>query len=643
MSEAVLTRREPCPRARLPNGVRFASIRRVSALALVLACSGQAVDYEGKSCARGPCPGDLICVPTELICKSPSSLAGGARGAADPAVAGDAGEVNIAAGTGSNGAGTGSDSGITSGGRAGHETSGHGGAASGLGGVAAAGRGAVASGGDEGAAPGSAGAEAGENGAAGVSGAGGDGEPDGWGGTTERMFYVTAPWETHYLKICYRLLVAPADQANVLDFWAHARTLLEGSWARAIDKSLQEWSECGNPFTPQLAVSLFSTGPSSSELGDPGGGAAREVRLNVHATDVEILYTFGRALGFGHEYARHAFAGTCVSCTDSEQCARAGRTTCLPSGHCGNPADHESIMAAPDCGGLETLRKFSAWDVLGAQRAYGHKPFATFVDHTGRCLDVYGGLGVTDANMSVYTCDEPTGEYFYRTSDDSGSFQGLSASFGSGDVCVAHAGPLTDSSPTPLETADCRTGAPEQRVEFPSLRLRAMGNQCVAARSAAAGAELAVYDCDDEQVTPELARWSVGAHHIELAGSGLCITAPVSSPDGTHLTLEACEAALADRPIELQSGLILFESGDTTTGGAFGCVRIADPLPTYGSPLLLATNCDPSRRDESFYVTGPVVSANRCMARMLPSLDDGTLIGLVPCDGGPPQDWDYHF
>jgi hypothetical protein len=670
---------------------------------LLSACAVDAVDYRGKSCANGPCPAGLSCISSSLTCERTTEATSGAHGddlgnggagsvssrgfdggggndggdAGAGSHAGGSGAGNHAGGSGAGnhaggsgagnhagGSGAGNHAGgsgaansaghgeiVNSAGHGGGSSTGNGGGGRNSGGSSSTGNGGGSSsagngeggssaGNGEGgssAGNGGGGSSAGSNGGGGSAGNGGGGAGGGWGGTRVRLFGVTNPWQTRYLHICNHLPVEPSEETAALDFWQHARSLVESSWGRIVNRQLVEWADCSGAFTPEVEVSLFSTGPSSSELGDPGPKQIREVALNIHATDVEILYVFGRALGFEHEYGRHAYTGTCVRCSNNSQCTEGDRTTCLPSGYCGNPADHESIMAAPDCGGLESIRKLSAWDALGAQLAYGPKPPGSFVDRSGFCLDVGGGTGVPGEGMILWSCGEPTGEKFYK------SPSGLTAMFQRGDVCVTFSDSLSVSAATPLFTSVCDEAAREQEFQLQSMRLRTMGNLCVAATSATAGAELAVYDCSEPEVTPELARWSLLTQQLLLEGSDLCISVHSDREPGTRLTLEPCDPAALSQRVSLDSGLIRFDWDKDHVGLLDGCVRVRDPYPTRGSPLVSWSSCNASRRDEFFYASGPVTGSGQCMEPLGATGEPDTAVGLTPCTGESRQDWDFYF
>ena len=93
------------------------------------ACSVDALDYRGKSCANGQCPAGLICVPKTLVCELPSTVMNGGSG-------GNAGGKNALGGNGNDATGSGGtrSDGIGSGGNANDATGSGGNNATGNGG-----------------------------------------------------------------------------------------------------------------------------------------------------------------------------------------------------------------------------------------------------------------------------------------------------------------------------------------------------------------------------------------------------------------------------------------------------------------------------------------------------------------------------
>jgi hypothetical protein len=464
--------------------------------------------------------------------------------------------------------------------------------------------------------------------------------PDYWGGTsTDRLFQVTGRWADLYPWVCYRMNVNAGDEQPALDFWLKTRKLVEGSWVRLINLTLQSWKPCTEPL-PQLAVTLTSSGPSSSDgLGDPGAGNVREIVLDIGASEAEVLYVFGRALGFEHEYGRHAWTGPCVTCQGDDDCTSGDRLTCLPTGYCGNPADHESIMAAPDCGGIDPGRRLTAWDALAAQRGLGRKYVGTVVDMGGRCMEIE-----PDDKMIDYPCEGTWNGLFTRALGASpGEVDSLRVNMNGTFMCATAAdtgsGGVTD--PFPIMSFACDPAWSSQDFQFSSVELRAMGNMCVAAEAASAGAGLRLTTCD--AAMPALARFALRKRQIALAGTDLCVAVGGGGQAvrGAALVLAACDDTATAQLFDLSNELINYDDHQNPPA----CFNVVGALPTPGSAVVLWDACSNVAPNEVFYLTGPILAGgDRCLDLMGGVSDVPVPIIAAVCrSNAPNQVWDYHF
>lgn len=479
---------------------------------------------------------------------------------------------------------------------------------------------------------------AGASGGAGAAIAGSDAGAAGTGASVDtggetyaRTFRVRHPWPLDFVPVCY---VASGDverTAHEQAFVNRVRTLVESSWAPLIDLTFYGWAECDDP--TGLVLALSATGPMRVGLGYPGDFAPRIVMLGTEASsDAEILYAFGRALGFEHEFGRHAYAGICSACSDDDDCAGNERKSCLPSGFCGNLADHESIMAAPDCGGIEPIRRLTAWDALGAQRAYGQKHHGALVNRAGLCLNVAQGLPAPGASLIGYPCIGVENDTWgWSSAPAAGEADWLRVTIEDHELCAEVAGVATGDQALPLVSASCSRAVQEQDVKLAAVRWRAMGNMCIAVPTADAGSRLMLSDCGSSPFE----RWAMDAGHFELAGSGLCATVVGGlSVLGVPLALAPCDPHAAAQTFKLRRREIQY----IDEHGVAACLNVAGGVPAPSSALVLWNGCNLGLENEAFYATGPIEIAGQC----LDMLSD-VYAGVAPCNGSTMQEWDYHW
>lgn len=457
--------------------------------------------------------------------------------------------------------------------------------------------------------------------------------------TTERIFRARYMWPTRLMQACFRL---PRDadaslRDELLDFGDHVREVVEGTWSRYTSLSFWDWRECAS--SNQFLIDLVESEPSHSGLGYPAGDA-RTITLSNQASDAEILYTFGRALGFEHEYGRAAWSGECMPCQQNHDCVVGDRRTCLESGYCG-VEEPESIMAAPDCGGISATRKLTAWDVVGAQRAYGRKAPGSVVDDKGRCLWGDGPWLGSGKGLVVASCSTRANQKWERsfaTLPDEADF--LQLQMDEPSLCTEVSGFLGSEEPARLVQGTCSRTAASQHVEFRSMQLRVQGTQCVVADGAVAGARLRARSCE----IADLARWSIGDGRIELSGTGLCaaVVGGLAAP-GAEFSLAACDRAALEQRLSFASGEIWYH--DAQGNGL--CAAVAGGLPRTGSEnalMMLWDSCGLNVIEGFiFFLRGPIESAGRCFDLLEGQSHDNSPVGVAECDGSPGQDWDFHW
>jgi hypothetical protein len=464
----------------------------------------------------------------------------------------------------------------------------------------------------------------------------------------DRVFRVRYPWPNLLIRVCYRVLddQQPNDGAKDL-LVSRTRTLFESTWQRYANLQWDGWEECSDSSDPIL-LKLTSLQPSHSEPGFPGIGKVREVTLNYSASDAEILYVLGRALGFEHEYGRPSASETCTRCDDNPQACSGlpQRPLCLPSGFCGNPADHESIMQAPDCGGIELIRRLSPWDVAGVQRAYGRKPRQSLVTSSGYCIESPSEQPGTAA-ATWWCLDADNLRTEIRPGASPHEFDGIAVTVHGESRCFAAAEPPS----TAVTTEVCDRSSERQAVSFWNTRLRGMGGICVVAEQPTPGAALVTQDC--EAADPLTSRFEAKHGRIRLSETDLCIGYVDQAPrPGAPLVLLPCDGSSPQQVFEFSAGL--FIAGEL-------CAAIAGGVPDTERQVVLWDGCAafPVEENQRFFLSGSVLlgsgtsssarpedgpkqmPAGRCLVPE--GAGPGSGVKVDECNARGTQEWDYYF
>ncbi len=373
-----------------------------------------------------------------------------------------------------------------------------------------------------------------------------------------------------------------------------------------------------------IDLTVGSHRSSIIEVGYPGWYEVRRVSLYHGATDAEILYHFGRALGFGHEYDLDGLPGPCIPCEDDADCSIPYRPECLPSGFCGQRSNHQSIMAPPDCGGIEPIRSLSVWDVYGAQRAYGRKPLGSLVSGRANCVHgTIGGaamLGICEGFVSDRILRR-----FASVEDEVDQF---ALPLLSSDLCLQLG---AASTPSLVGTGACDSTAATQGFWTGGMKLRGVGGLCVIARAAASGSLLRTALCED--AAPELSHWGVTDSQIRLANTDLCATIPNGVGQlGTHAVLAPCGSVTNGQSFVIREGRLLWRDGL--------CLQVSGGLPLPGCDVILWNGCGIGAEHARYYLSGPVqVGSGLC----LETDEHNVSLASGPCSSTSLQDWDFHF
>jgi hypothetical protein len=448
----------------------------------------------------------------------------------------------------------------------------------------------------------------------------------------DRLFKVSHPWPYSLLTACVR--IGTSDVAAGEAFWHRVQAIIEDNWLRAADLALIFEGACDPPESAFFQFNIGDAPGRESELGFPGGGLSRVITLGVTSSDAEVLYAFGRALGFEHEYGRDPYAGRCLACVHDRDCTQPGRPSCLGTGYCGSRSDHESIMAAPDCGGIDPHRVLTHWDVLAAQRAYGRKPAGSLLGSRNLCWNAETGVPATNLRITAWPCLRADNELWHRqpTGDD----VLLQATIATQPFCAAATGA---GGTRPLLTQSCATTEASQTFQFRSMKLLTLGGLCLTAKSAEAGSELWTTECDT-WAHSATADWDFVADRIRLANSNLCLTVRdgTATVDGV-IQLEPCDATTPRQKLMLIDSEIRFYG----ESGGLVCFNVAAGTGIPGERVTLWDGCGFGYENEHFMARGRVEANGRCADMLGETPLIATPIGMTTCDGDASQIWDYYW
>jgi hypothetical protein len=436
----------------------------------------------------------------------------------------------------------------------------------------------------------------------------------------KRPFHVTHPWPSNAFDVCYVLDAPTLTPSAVETFVARVRDVVETGWFRYIgpQKFTWGWWPCSDGRGGSLRLRVSDKEPSRAATGYPGIFETSDITLNTSVSDAEISYYFGRMLGFEHEYGYDNAPGECVACGQDQDCAFANGLSCLADGFCGYAEDHESIMAAPGCSGIEPTRHLTPWDIFAAQRAYDTKASGALVNANGSCLNVPNSALEDPTYLVQYPCFGVANDSWSITHDGEGSR--LSVAMDGQARCV-------EAAPSGLAVSSaCDTNEPAQDVELTNLRWRGIGGLCVSATSAQPQGTIEVEACG---TNPAREHWDVRGGRFRLAGTELCAT--VQSSASAPLWLQTCDDASDRQAFQLESGWIVSPGR--------GCLHVSGGLPIEGSPLGVWPYCGADIMNEKFFFTGSVqVGDDGCL-----DLAPASQVGVGNCSGAPRQTWDYYW
>jgi len=171
-----------------------------------------------------------------------------------------------------------------------------------------------------------------------------------------------------------------------------------------------------------------------------------------------------------------------------------------------------------------------------------------------------------------------------------------------------------------------------------------MGNMCVRATSAEAGATLELDKCGERT---DLERWDWWGNALQLTGSTLCLTVPANYGRGSRPTLQTCavntSAPLSQGIWPLWAKQSFRWLGKKIAYGSYS-FNVLGGQPNPGAAIALWNTTGDNTK---FYFSGKIkaYSNSKCLDLPHSRTANGTVPNLYTCGakGQPNQEWDYHF
>ena len=435
--------------------------------------------------------------------------------------------------------------------------------------------------------------------------------------------------------------------------------------------------ECGHDFANNRCVTTRHTDArcclgSNADVGYQGANQPTSANINIAdpAWPTIAVHELGHVLGFYHETMRADWTYTdLVACNSDADCAPTANdygSSCIlvqptdTKKHCRSPAslgqvesptaDFDSVMAyngnCPNSntnGVANPQESLSAWDVIGAQRVYGKKPGGSLVGPNNLCLNITNGTN--GAAIVAYQCTGSNNDTFDQDVTSSGK-RLFDANVNGKHECINLAGGHPASGVfSKLISYGCSStnSNGNEQYQLNNMRLRAMGNMCVAAVSSGAGSQLELRKCDDAAacggaVSTSLDRWDVYGNGLRLSNTNLCVTFPSRVTRGALPTLTNCSLNSATQSFD-------FVNGEIHTGTL--CLNVFGGKPNEHSKIGLYDGCNNDLPNDAFYLTGALQTMGQCVTQMFSFAGAQTYAAdCIPDANGNPtsnQEFDYHW
>jgi len=464
------------------------------------------------------------------------------------------------------------------------------------------------------------------------------------GGTLWPGSVVNVCWETGLASDGSGQAVNPHNRADWPTLSAVVRDTMRETWGRAANIQFGGFQDCpaNTPSGNAGYIAINMGGGNNASCGQTSlgyqSGSWTRMRLDTGCVygnpDVwgefrgQVIHETGHALGFSHEWdsAKNQHNTGC-SVADSNFVGQQGP-------YYGTDFDTQSIMNYSYDQGCPLPRPFrlSAWDIVGAQNAYGRHSAGSLLSAVGSCLDV--PLPYQSGNLlQIYQCHSSSNQTWSLPRTDGFLFTPSLAAYvdvpnSSTTPGVALAAHSRNTPATANQSWHTSTG----------MQIRGIGDKCldIPWGNIAAYQLVQVYECNGGQNQ----LWNVysDATIRPNANTNYCLDVPAGQATvGNRLQLASCNGGASQRFTFSNSGEIKFSSL---------CLDVIGGRPADQSQIQLyqCKAAGPTKVNQQWHLTTSVYGSNGlCMEVQNNSSLNHSQIQQNYCTGGPKQQWDYYF
>jgi len=451
-------------------------------------------------------------------------------------------------------------------------------------------------------------------------------------------------WETGLASDGSGQAVNPHDRPDWDTLSAVVRDTMRDTWGRAANIQFGWFQDCpansaeGN--AGYLAINMGGGNNASCGNASIGYSSGQWTRMRIDTDCVygnpdvwgefrgQVIHETGHALGFQHEWdsAQNPHDTGCVV-GDSNSQNTAGN-------YYGTDFDPQSIMNYSYDEGCPLARPFrlSAWDIVGAQNAYGRHPAGSLVSAVGSCLDVPQPYQSGDP-LQIFQCQGSYNQVWSFPRRDGFLFTPAQ------DAYVD----VPNDSATPglglnAHSLNLPTTANQTWHTSGGVQIRGVGDKCldIPSGNIAPNQLVQIFECNGGQNQ----LWNIDSDGtIHPAGdANYCLDVPSGdATSGNTLQLYPCNGGNNQRFTFSNTGEITFSDM---------CLDVIGGRPVDQSQVQLypCKGGGTSQLNQQWHLTAAVYGSNGlCMEVQNGSSLNHTPIQQNNCTGDENQQWDYYF